>query len=396
MADIAHAGRIEKSDIFIEVEKHSTAGSIDFSSSVQALFGTQILTRAQDFLTRVGLASARVKIVDSGALDFVILARLEAVARDLEVMPESGIWPEKKVTQGASARNRLRRTRLYLPGNNPDFMLNAGLFAPDCVILDLEDSVAPANKNEARVLVRNALVTIDFGAAERIVRINPLTTEFGRKDLEMIIAAGPDTILIPKCETARHVEAVVEIIERLESGLSLAHPIWVMPLIETAAGVWHANEIATASKRVCAITFGAEDFTADIGASRTPEGKESFVARSLLVLAAKAAGVQAIDTVFSDVQDQAGLIASTREAIALGFEGKGVIHPGQIKPIHDAFAPTAEQIDYARNVMAAMDEAQQRGSGVAALGTKMIDAPVVARAEKILRLARALKLISEN
>lgn len=396
MADLAHAGRIEKSDVFIEVEKNSAVGSIDFNSSVKALFGAKILAMTKDFLARVGLVNARVRIVDNGALDFVILARLEAAARDLEVMPEPGIWPEKKMAQGPCERNRLRRTRLYLPGNNPDFMLNAGLFAPDCVILDLEDSVAPANKNEARVLVRNALVTIDFGGAERIVRINPLTGEFGRKDLELIIPASPDTILIPKCESARQVHEVAEIIEKLETGVKLAHPIWLMPLIETAAGVVHAYEIASASDRICAITFGAEDFSADLGISRTPEGKESFVARSLLVLAAKAAGVQAMDTVFSDVQDTAGLIASTREAMALGFEGKGVIHPGQIKPIHDAFAPTAEQIDHAHNIMAAMDEAKQRGSGVAALGNKMIDAPVAARAEKTLRLARALGLISEN
>jgi len=143
-----------------------------------------------------------------------------------------------------------------------------------------------------------------------------------------------------------------------------------------------------------AMCWGAEDLSADLGVERTKEGRESFVARGLVILAAKAAGAQPLDTVFSDVRDTAGLIESTKEAIALGFEGKGVIHPGQIEPIHGVFAPTAERIDYARKVVAAIEKARAKGSGVASLGSKMIDAPIEARARKILELAEALGLIS--
>ncbi len=162
-----------------------------------------------------------------------------------------------------------------------------------------------------------------------------------------------------------------------------------MPLIETAKGVLHAYEIATASSRNVALCFGAEDFTADLGVERTVEGREHYVARSLIVLAAKAAGIQAIDTVFSDVGDMSGLTASAREAMAQGFDGKGVIHPSQIKPVHEAFCPSPEQIDKAQKIVAALEEARAKGLGVVSLGSKMIDAPVVARAQKILERARA-------
>jgi citrate lyase subunit beta/citryl-CoA lyase len=290
-------------------------------------------------------------------------------------------------------RERLRRTRLYLPGNTPDLMLNAGLFGADEVILDLEDSVAPAEKDAARVLVRNTLLCVDFGDAERLVRVNPLETPYGRADLEMIVPARPDMLLIPKCNEAKDIADIETIVAALEKKHGIEPPLLFMPLIETAKGVLHAHEIAAASDRVVAICWGAEDLSADLGVERTKEGRESFVSRGLIVLAAKAAGVQALDTVFSDVRDTAGLLESTREAIGLGFEGKGVIHPGQIGPIHDAFAPTAERIEYAQKVVAAIEKARARGSGVAALGSKMIDAPIEARARKILALASSLGLI---
>ena len=163
-----------------------------------------------------------------------------------------------------------------------------------------------------------------------------------------------------------------------------------MPILESAAGAWHAYEIASVSDQVAALAFGAEDFTRDIQAERTVEGRESFVARSLIVLGARGAGVQPIDTVFSDVRDEAGLLSSTREAIALGFEGKGCIHPRQIQVINDAFRPKDEDILYALKVKAAMEEAERTGSGVISLGTKMIDPPVVARARRVLRLAEEM------
>jgi len=394
MAESVQVGRSDKSDLLLTIEKRTRGGiKLELVSSVGSTFGEQIRSTILSTLGQLGVRHARVQADDKGALDHVIQARVEAAVRALWPVQGLGVWPERRVKPRAVAKDRLRRTRLYLPGNNPDLMLNAGLFGADSVILDLEDSVAPADKAAARVLVRNSLLAVDFGPSERIVRINPLTSAYGPLDLEMVVPAQPDTILIPKCETAKDVRDVEEKVAVLEREHRLRNPIWLMPLIETAKGVLNAYEVASASQRVVALCFGAEDFTADIGAERTLEGRESFVARSLLVLAAKAARVQAIDTVFSDVADVDGLVKSTEEAIALGFEGKGVIHPAQIEPIHRAFTPTPERIAHAQQVIAALEEAERRGAGVATLGTKMIDAPVVARAKRTLQLAKALGLI---
>ncbi|MBC7186896.1 MAG: citrate lyase acyl carrier protein [Calditrichaeota bacterium] len=394
MAEKIQVGRSDKSDLLLTIERRTRGGiRLDLVSSVAGTFGQQIRATILSTLEALGVRHASLTVDDRGALDHVIQARVEAGVRALWPVEGLGVWPERRIKRRQVPKDRLRRTRLYLPGNNPDLMLNAGLFGADSVILDLEDSVAPADKAAARVLVRNSLLAVDFGAAERIVRINPLATEFGAADLEMVVPAQPDTILIPKCEAAESVLEVEERVAALEREHRLRYQIWLMPLIESAKGVLNAYQIASASQRVVALCFGAEDFTADIGAERTVEGKESFVARSLLVLAAKAARVQAIDTVFSDVADVDGLVKSTEEAIALGFEGKGVIHPAQIEPIHRAFAPTPERIAHAQQVIAALEEAERRGAGVASLGTKMIDAPVVARAKRTLQLAKALGLI---
>jgi citrate lyase subunit beta/citryl-CoA lyase len=388
-------GRAEqKSDIFLTLRKKEAGGvSVQLKSSVQDMFGEQIRGTIEGTLGALGVKNAEVVAEDLGALDYVIRARIETAVRRLQKVREPGALPERASPARPPKRERLRRTRLYLPGNNPDLMLNAGLFGADEIILDLEDSVAPTEKDAARVLVRNTLVAVDFGEAERLVRINPLETPYGRADIEMIVPALPDMLLIPKCSEAKDVREVEALVAAVEKKHGIAHEILFMPLIETARGVLNAYEIARASQRVVAMCWGAEDLSADLGVERTKEGRESLVARGLIVLAAKAAGVQPLDTVFSDVRDTAGLIESTKEAIALGFEGKGVIHPGQIEAIHGVFAPTAERIEYARKVVAALDAARAKGSGVASLGSKMIDAPIEARARKILGLAEALGLI---
>ena len=357
------------------------------------MYGAHIRKTALEVLQRLGVAHAEVSIEDKGALDFVLAARLGAAVRELWPVNDPGVLPDTIAKRRRVKKDRLRRTRLYLPGNNPDLMLNAGLFNADCVILDLEDSVAPAEKHAARLLVRNSLWAVDFMNSERIVRINPLGSAFGGADLEMVLTAGPDTILLPKCETKENVLEVVSLLDTLEKRIGVKSKVFLMPLIETAKGALHAYEIASASERIVAICFGAEDFTADIGAERTVEGRESFVARSMIVLGAKAAGVQAIDTVFSDVGDMEGLVKSTEECVALGFEGKGVIHPAQIEPIHEAFAPSPEKIAFAEKVIDALERAELSGSGVVSVGTKMIDAPVVVRAKRTLALAKAMGLI---
>lgn len=391
-------GRSEqKSDLYIRMKKKTSGGiALEMKSSVGAMFGDSIRRALEETLKALGISDIEIEVDDRGALEYVIQARVEAGVRRLYDVKEPGCLPERKIGAVEPVRDRLRRTRLYLPGNNPDLMLNAGLFGADCVILDLEDSVAPAEKDAARALVRNSLLSVGFGTTERIVRINPLSTKYGADDISMVVPAGPDTILIPKCDTADDVKAVEKLVAEAEKKAGIKHKTLLMPLIETAKGSLHAHEIGTASDRVVALCFGAEDFTADIGVERTREGQESFVARSLIVLGAKAAGVQAIDTVFSDVSDEEGLVANTREAMAMGFEGKGVIHPRQIGPIHKVFAPTKDRIEYALKVVAAIEEARERGSGVATIRSKMIDAPIEKRARKILRLAEALGLLGGN
>ena len=260
-------GRSEqKSDLYIRMKRKSSGGlDLQMKSSVGAMFGKGIRRTLEEAAAALGVTKGEIEVDDRGALEYVIQARMEAGARRLYEVKEPGLLPERKAPGPRPVKDRLRRTRLYLPGNNPDLMLNAGLFGADCVILDLEDSVAPAEKDAARVLVRNTLLSVDFGAAERIVRINPLSTEYGLRDLEMIVPAGPETILVPKCDEASDIERIDEIMTEIEKKHHIEEKTLIMPLLETAKGALNAYQIASASDRVVALCFGAEDFTADIG-----------------------------------------------------------------------------------------------------------------------------------
>ncbi|MBN1551056.1 HpcH/HpaI aldolase/citrate lyase family protein, partial [bacterium] len=282
--------------------------------------------------------------------------------------------------------------RLYLPGDQPKFFINAGIHKPDGLILDLEDSVAPVAKESARILVRNALRCIDFKGAERMVRINQLPLGFA--DLDEIIPQSVDVILIPKAETPEQIQQIDAHVSESLKKHSLKRDVYFMPILESALGIINAYQIAKVSDRIIGLAIGLEDYTADMGTQRTKEGTESLFARMTLVNAAKAAGIQAIDTVFSDVADMEGLVASVREAKALGFDGKGCIHPRQIAPIHHAFAPSAEEIDKAKRIVIAFEEAEAKGLSVVALGSKMIDPPVVKRAFRTINLAIKSNLLS--
>ena len=282
---------------------------------------------------------------------------------------------------------RLRRSRIYLPGNRPRMIQKGPHLGADAVILDLEDSVAPEEKDAARILVARAIEAIDFQESEVMVRINPLNAG-GLTDLQAILAAGPDAVVVPKCESRNDVLAVDHVINQA----NLSRPVAILPMIETAKGILNAYEVAGASARVDAVTFGGEDFTQDIGATRTTTGKEIFWGRSMLVIAAKAAGVQALDTVFSDLKDEEGLRCDTREIKEMGFDGRAAVHPAQIEIIHDVFTPDPRELQHAVNVKAAAESARQKGSGVAVLKGKMIDKPIIQRAGKILRIAGRLNL----
>ena len=389
MSNKGHAGRKGtdvRSDCYVEFEPGSTGElEINIRSKVKILYGDQILHLVQEVLETLGIQHGKIELEDFGALPFTLAARIETAVKRAMPGLSKEYWPPLKAAVYTTKTARLRRSRLYLPGNEPKFFVNAGLHGPDGIILDLEDSVAPQEKDAARVLVRNALRSIDFYGAERMVRINQ--GSMGLKDLEYLVPQNVNLILIPKCEKVEDIQRVDEEITLLKQKFDVSHDIWLMPIIESALGVMKAYEIATASRNNVALAIGLEDYTADIGTQRTLEGHESFFARGTIINAARAAGLQPIDTVFSDVADMEGLRQSVMESKALGFEGKGCIHPRQIAVINEAFLPTLNEIDKAAKIVLAFEKAKAQGLGVVALGSKMIDPPVVNRALKTIELA---------
>ena len=283
---------------------------------------------------------------------------------------------------------RLRRSMMFIPGNNPGMLINADIYGADTLILDVEDSVAITEKDAARHLVRQALLHVPY-TREVAVRINHIQTPYGYKDLEMLLSAKPDMIRLPKAECADDILEVDAIIAKAEKENGFTPgSIRLMAAIETAKGILNAYEIASASPRMEALAIGGEDFLADLKTSRTPHGGEFLVARGQIVLAARAAGIQAIDTVFANVDDTEGFQRETTQIYELGFDGKSVIHPKQIALVHEIFTPTAQQIDKAERILAAYEDALAKKSGVIALDGKMIDAPVVARAQRVLAYAK--------
>ncbi len=381
-------GENVRSDCYFEIELHDSGGiKIDLISKVSSMYGESIKTQIKELCKYFGINNAKIYLQDSGALPFVIEARFESAVKRLNPdIDKEYFIPFNKKNSYKSSKDKLRRSRLYLPGNEPKFFINAGLHRPDGIILDLEDSVAPSEKDSAQLLVRNALRTVDFYGCERMVRINQLPQ--GLNDLKYIVPHNIHVILIPKCESKQQIIDTEDEINKIKQKHNIKNEIYLMPILENALGILKAFEIASASKNICALAIGLEDYTADLGTQRTNEGRESFFARSMLINAAKATGIQAIDTVFSDVADMEGLKQSVLEARSLGFEGKGCIHPRQIPIIHDAFAPSGDEIEKATKIVQAFDEANKLGLGVVSLGTKMIDAPIVKRAQKILELSK--------
>ena len=287
----------------------------------------------------------------------------------------------------------MRRSMLFLPGNNPNMLINGNCLGSDAVIFDLEDAVSPAEKDAARILVRNTMRYMDFRGCEIIVRINSIDTPYWQQDLDMILPQQPGLILLPKTGSARDVQEADAYMTKLEQQLGLApNTVGLMPLIETALGVENAFAIATATERVQALFLGAEDLTADLRCKRTKEGREIEYARTRLVMAARAAGVEVYDTPFTDVNDDEGIRKDAAYAKALGFSGKASISPRHVGVINEVFSPSQADIDYSYEVMDAIALAKEQGKGAIALRGKMIDAPIVARAEQTIAMAQALGL----
>lgn len=285
------------------------------------------------------------------------------------------------------------RSLLFLPGNTPNMLINGGYLGADAVIFDLEDAVSPAEKDSARILVRNTLRYMDFGSCQTVVRINSVDTPYWKADIDALLPQKPALFLLPKVSTVQDILTVDAYIAEQENDHGLGRgAIGLIALIETALGVENAYLVASCSPRVKALFLGAEDLTADLQCKRTKEGREIEYARTRLVVAARAAGVDVYDTPFTDVNDDEGIVADAMLAKSLGFTGKASISPRHVDTINRVFSPSQEDIEYAYEVLDAIRLAKEQGKGAVALRGKMIDAPIVARAERTIAEAVALGL----
>ncbi len=290
-------------------------------------------------------------------------------------------------------RTRLRRSMLYVPGNNAGMIRDAAIYHSDSIMFDLEDSVAYRQKDAARMLVFQNLRTLDFEGIETVVRINGLDTPYGREDIRAMVKARPDIIRLPKTDCAQDVQEVEKLIEIEERKNDMpVGTIGMMAAIESPLGVINAYSIATSSERLIGIAIGAEDYVTAMKTARSASGVEILYARSAIVTAARAAGICAFDTVYSDLNNEEGFEAEVRLIKQLGFDGKSIISPRQIKLVHDVFAPTGKEIAFAERVIEAIEEAKAKGSGVIAVNGKMIDKPIVERAISTLERADAAGL----
>ena len=395
IAEAGNTGPKVRSDCYVKLELTEKGGIlIDLNSKVKTMYGFSIEQLCRNVFEFFGINNVKLTLKDAGALSFTISARLEAAVRQISDTGKDFFPDMIDENKYPSVRDRFRFSRLYLPGNNPKMMLNAGVHKPDGIILDLEDSVAPAKKMEARLLVRNALRQVNFYGSERMVRINQLPD--GLEDLKYIIPHNVHVVLIPKCENVSQIKQVEKEISNLNKKHEIRQEVFLMPIIETALGVEKAFEIASASGNIVALAIGLEDLTADLGVIRTNKATETLYARTRLVNACKAAGIQAIDSVFPDVGDMEGLQQNVKISKSLGFEGMGCIHPRQISIIHECFIPSKEEIEKAQKIMDAFYTAREKGLGVVAVGSKMIDLPIVKRAEKTVNLAVKLGLIPDT
>ena len=382
-ASVGPQGDRVRSDLNVGFEPTSGALTVDVTSKVDYLYGEAIESAVRRVTDAFAVTTGRLTVNDAGALEWVILARVECCLRRAgldgpPVLPEPA--PGADVPRN---RDRLRRSRLYIPGNQPKLMVSGGLYGADGIILDLEDSVPPAEKDAARLLVRNALVALDWGASERMVRVNQGAV--GEEDLVAIATHNPHTVLLPKVEDASQVGRAAEILR----GLAGEEAAFLMPILESPAGVHRAFDIATADPLVVALTLGLEDLSAELAAPRTTEGWESFLARQTTVYAARAAGVQPIASVFSDIENEDALAAYVHRERGLGFDGIGCIHPRQIPVVHREMAPSEAEAERAVRVVRAAREAEERGLGAVAVGSKMVDPPVVQQAFRTVELAVA-------
>lgn len=370
----AQAGTLNPRDCQISVAPGK--GKVKVISKTPSLYEEYIQTMVREKLEEYEVEAADVTVEENGAIDYVIMARLEAAL----VKGTRNDMPDKKARRGKTATDRPRRSRLYVPGNNPRFINSVAVYGCDCTILDLEDSVPLEQKHDSRYLVKHALQSMDFGRSEIWVRINK---ELASDDMRVITYGSPHGICVPKVESSED----IEVIEKIMAEANL--DCHIMPILETARGITNARKIARASERVVALAFGAEDYTRDTGSRRTWDAL--VYPRFEILIAAKAAGIQALDTIYPHIENEEGLREETMRIVEMGFDGKGTIHPGQIALIHECFMPSPEEVEQAKQIINAVEEARKSGEGVATLEGRMIDLPVEMKARRILKLAELYK-----
>jgi citrate lyase subunit beta/citryl-CoA lyase len=366
------------------VARRAERGAVAVSSKSQVLLESGLRTVVESTLESLGRPAVEIELQDVGALDYVVAARVEAAVRAL--FPETRLVIDP-VERASSEVDRPRRSRLYAPGSNPRLLVGVDIHGADCVLLDLEDSVPLGEKASARILVKHLLAAVPF-PQEVWVRVNPLDAG-GGDDLLEVLQGRPHGVCLPKAENEADVRRLSEELGRIEGEFGLQRGATkIMPIVETARGVLHCEEIAAADERVVVMAFGAEDYTRDVGARRTSESL--LFARARLVAGAKAAGIQASDTVYADLSNEAGLAEECARARDLGFDGKGAINPRQLPAIHRAFSPSPEELIQAQAIVAAARDAESRGLGAVAVEGRMIDQPVLERAQRLIKYTERL------
>ena len=285
---------------------------------------------------------------------------------------------------------KLRRSMLFVPGSNAAMISNTFIYKPDSIMFDLEDAVALKEKDSARILVAHALQHPLYQEIETVVRVNPLDSEFGLNDLNAVVRAGVDVVRMPKTETAQDVVDMDLAITEIEKACGReVGSTKMLAAIESPLGITQANQIATASKRLIGIALGAEDYVRNLKTERSPEGIELLFARCSILQAARAAGIQAFDTVYSNANNEEGFLKEAALIKQLGIDGKSLVNPRQIELLHNLFAPTQKDVDQAEKIIAAAEEAERNGLGVVSLNGKMIDAPIIDRARLVLERAKS-------
>lgn len=389
----AVAGSLESCDAQVTIHPNDGMGlDIHIDSIVQAQFGDAILETIRDVLAAFEVVDASVHLVDKGALDWVIRSRMQAsICRSADCDFD---WIERGIKKGSTKsvehRVPLKRTSLYVSGSSPVNMTQAVFYNEDCMVYDLEDSVPISEKDTARFLVYNAVRDHHPPDKYVLIRINSIYSEFINEDLEAAVCACPNALRIPKVESADEVRKISGMIADIENKVGLevgSIELWCN--LESYLGIIHASEIAKADPRVVALALGAEDFTVSMKARRTKQGLEIFYARNAVLMACRSAGIDAIDAVFSDINDLDGLYEDVILTRNLGFDGKTVVHPRQIDVVNSAFTPSKKEIEYAKRVLAVAEEGKQLNKGAVTLDGSMIDKPMELRALTTLEQARA-------